>query len=354
MHARRCVRWLLSACILGMLLWPRCAGGSGSSGFDLAESTAITRALTEQICVEHRGLMICPADTAAAGPERIDIGLDTATPLTCFQQIPTGPCGFTVPFAPLGFPSATDIPPRRARRATARPLADRHRPAARQRRRSDGARARRAGGHSTCRVRARASRCRSPSSCSWNRARPDRARSKSSPTAAPTLPSSPSRSPRNRCRAARRRGGARRSRRGGAADGAQLAAGEDRVQRGDAPGRVDLTAHDAARRKARPVRAEVHDEGRQRVDHAYLDPGPSRRRARSAAGRGGRRAPGRSPGLRAAWNSPPPSLSARDVVGEQRLDRRARRCVRGRRGSARAPRACAPGARASATQRLRS
>ncbi len=105
MHARRWLRMALPIALLGWLA--ACAGGSGSSGFDIAESTAITRALTEQICVDHRGLMICPADSAAAGPERIDIGLDTATPLTCFQQLPTGPCGFTVPFAPLGFPSGT-------------------------------------------------------------------------------------------------------------------------------------------------------------------------------------------------------------------------------------------------------
>jgi hypothetical protein len=53
-----------------------CAGGSGSSGFDFAENTAIEMALDEQRCVESEGLTICPAGMATPPP-----ATRTATPL---------------------------------------------------------------------------------------------------------------------------------------------------------------------------------------------------------------------------------------------------------------------------------
>jgi len=98
-----------------------CAGGSGSSGFDVspsAEEGAIVQALAEQRCVPGAGLTICPADGSApaaatppAGPPpspsptapRVDTGLRSDAPLACVAM-PGGPCTLSVPFAPAGFP----------------------------------------------------------------------------------------------------------------------------------------------------------------------------------------------------------------------------------------------------------
>jgi hypothetical protein len=118
-----------------------CDGGSGSSGFDIrSENAAITLALTQQQCVPHAGLLICPADetgnvpghvatptptvsaapakTATRGPSpaatptgtpaappapRIDTGVSKATAVPCVQAAPDAACTFTLPFAPEGF-----------------------------------------------------------------------------------------------------------------------------------------------------------------------------------------------------------------------------------------------------------
>jgi hypothetical protein len=46
-----------------------CAGGSGSSGFDLTEGAAIQRALDEKRCVDFEGFLVCPADTSSTEPQ---------------------------------------------------------------------------------------------------------------------------------------------------------------------------------------------------------------------------------------------------------------------------------------------
>jgi len=125
-----------------------CAGGSGSSGFDIrGENAAIEQALGTGGCVAHEGLTICAAGQAGASPavtptpttpssaaatppstptaaptfavstatatatltpataQAIDIALNTNVAVGC---VPAGPsdCTFTVPFAAQGFPAA--------------------------------------------------------------------------------------------------------------------------------------------------------------------------------------------------------------------------------------------------------
>jgi hypothetical protein len=48
-----------------------CAGGSGSSGFDLTEGAAIKLALDEQRCVDLDGFLVCPADTSSTEPPAV-------------------------------------------------------------------------------------------------------------------------------------------------------------------------------------------------------------------------------------------------------------------------------------------
>jgi len=55
--------WLLLLLVGGTLT--ACAGGRGSSGFDISENAAIGRVINTQQCVDHQGLTICPADYAA-------------------------------------------------------------------------------------------------------------------------------------------------------------------------------------------------------------------------------------------------------------------------------------------------
>ncbi len=112
--------WVAVFGLAGLLA--ACAGGSGSSGFDVsarAEDGAIEQALAEQRCVPGAGLSICPADLSApaaatppAGPPpspspaapQVDTGLRGDAPLACVAT-PGGPCTLTVPFAPEGFPA---------------------------------------------------------------------------------------------------------------------------------------------------------------------------------------------------------------------------------------------------------
>jgi len=133
-----------------------CAGGSGSSGFDIrGENAAIEQALGTGGCVAHEGLTICAAGQAGASPavtptrapvatptpttplsaaatppstptaaptfavstatatatltpataQAIDIALNTNVAVGCVPARPSG-CTFTVPFAAQGFPAA--------------------------------------------------------------------------------------------------------------------------------------------------------------------------------------------------------------------------------------------------------
>ena len=156
--------WLVLLCLTALFA---CAGGSGSSGFDVVENAAIDQALDEQHCVDSGGLVICPADTttgiqptprptatpsATASPEpttagpttetppvdtpatrtavrftptptitrtvratatatpagmHIDVGLDRATAVDC--MIVDGSCGFSFTFTAVGFPPGTSF-----------------------------------------------------------------------------------------------------------------------------------------------------------------------------------------------------------------------------------------------------
>jgi hypothetical protein len=98
MRAQQCL-WLA-----GLLLSPvivGCAGGRGSSGFDVnAENAAIGRALTSQQCVDFQGLTICPA---AAGPPA-----PSASPTPVPSTTPAGP---TPPSVTPTLASATPASP---------------------------------------------------------------------------------------------------------------------------------------------------------------------------------------------------------------------------------------------------
>jgi hypothetical protein len=130
--------------LLGALL-AGCAGGRGSSGFDInAENAAIVTALATRQCVEVDGLMICPANESAATPPaasptptasptplgptpasptparatptptatasspRVDITVSSAGPIACLQE-PNGACRFSFAFTPSGFPPTANF-----------------------------------------------------------------------------------------------------------------------------------------------------------------------------------------------------------------------------------------------------
>jgi len=95
-----------------------CAGGSGSSGFDISpsrEDRAIEVALEEQRCVDLEGFRICPAETTAT--ER-PVESPTATPTP--TVMPTSPAGETASPSPTRnaletpsptVPANTETPP---------------------------------------------------------------------------------------------------------------------------------------------------------------------------------------------------------------------------------------------------
>ncbi len=98
------------------MMWPILAltlaacGGSGSSGFDIAnENAAIERALETRECVGFENLIVCPADAVAPahGPEHVDTNLDPTGSVSCEQRSPGGRCNFMLAFAPVGFPPDT-------------------------------------------------------------------------------------------------------------------------------------------------------------------------------------------------------------------------------------------------------
>jgi hypothetical protein len=92
-----------------------CAGGSGSSGFDIrSENDAIQAALIGERCVQHESLTICPAAEAGATPtatatptsgvQQVEIDIDLRAPVLCAAS-PGGGCAFVLPFAVSGFPA---------------------------------------------------------------------------------------------------------------------------------------------------------------------------------------------------------------------------------------------------------
>jgi hypothetical protein len=78
---------LLVACAL---LFAACLGGSGSSGFDILESAAISRVTEQQECESFDGLLICPAHTAPPSPTPTTPPDPTAAPADTPTATPTG------------------------------------------------------------------------------------------------------------------------------------------------------------------------------------------------------------------------------------------------------------------------
>jgi hypothetical protein len=101
-------QWLIW--MLPGLLLAACAGGSGSSGFDIvsgSENAAIQRALAEHRCITRQGLTICPANETPLPTSTPQPGVDTGTldpnGTTCVEA-PSNTCSFALPFAPQGLP----------------------------------------------------------------------------------------------------------------------------------------------------------------------------------------------------------------------------------------------------------
>jgi hypothetical protein len=109
-----------------------CAGGSGSSGFDLAENGAIVRALDEERCVRSDGLTICPVGgvstpTAPAPPTETVTPPPTPTPPETSgppTDTPTPPgSDMPTPSPPITNPDVTATPTERGVDATRAPTA---------------------------------------------------------------------------------------------------------------------------------------------------------------------------------------------------------------------------------------
>ena len=136
-------RWLPVA--LCCLVLVGCAGGSGSSGFDIAaaENRAIATALADATCVVERGLTICasgsgeasgtptatppttapgatatvtppgqvasPTPTATAGPSQpeVDVALDPADVAACASADSANPCSVRLVFVPMAVPAGS-------------------------------------------------------------------------------------------------------------------------------------------------------------------------------------------------------------------------------------------------------
>jgi hypothetical protein len=98
-------RYLSLTCVLLVFGLTACEGGSGSSGFDVrSENAAIQAALTEQRCVQHESLTICPAAETGATPSPTPRPTAASTPTTTAAASP----GSTL--TPAGFRTATASP----------------------------------------------------------------------------------------------------------------------------------------------------------------------------------------------------------------------------------------------------
>lgn len=115
-------RTSLALLVLGAATWlSACAGGSGSSGFDInaaSEAVTIQRVLDDGECRERNRLTICRADeggtpipatpqpgsspTPSAAP-RVDTQLDSSAALACVPLADAGSCRLTVRFTTAGF-----------------------------------------------------------------------------------------------------------------------------------------------------------------------------------------------------------------------------------------------------------
>jgi len=104
---------VLAACVAAAVA--ACAGGSGSSGFDVAfENQLIDEALQQMKCTESATLFICPADQPADLPPptgspqmapEIDTGFGDTTAATCDAAAIDRACAVRLPLAPAGLPA---------------------------------------------------------------------------------------------------------------------------------------------------------------------------------------------------------------------------------------------------------
>ena len=100
-------RYLWFTCLLLIFALTACEGGSGSSGFDVrSENAAIQAALTEQRCVQHESLTICPAAETGATPSPTSPPAAASTPTPSPGSTPTPNNAFT----PGGVPTVTASP----------------------------------------------------------------------------------------------------------------------------------------------------------------------------------------------------------------------------------------------------
>lgn len=111
-------QWIHVTTVLLAVTVAACAGGSGSSGFDISpdlENALISQSLQQQECVQEAGaLTICPVagGTATVPPDgpfppegiAFDIPFGGTDRLTCIAVADEGPCAATVSFTSLGFP----------------------------------------------------------------------------------------------------------------------------------------------------------------------------------------------------------------------------------------------------------
>jgi hypothetical protein len=158
----RAPRWFWLGLLLAGATLSACAGGRGSSGFDISgENATIGHVIDTQQCAGHEGLTICPADkmempavtatpaltatvtpsatpytptsatptatmsmsptaTPTATPKpiptqtpvpppRVDTGLSDESSITCVQSAPGGPCRLSLTFSTQGFPSGASF-----------------------------------------------------------------------------------------------------------------------------------------------------------------------------------------------------------------------------------------------------
>jgi hypothetical protein len=89
-----------------------CAGGSGSSGFDLRlENRAIDAVLDDGTCVDLDGFIICAADgegfggttPTPEGPDNVATNLDPANQTPCGPALPSPDTDLMLCFTPSGF-----------------------------------------------------------------------------------------------------------------------------------------------------------------------------------------------------------------------------------------------------------
>lgn len=111
-HSRRLSDGLLAVLLATILAG--CAGGSGSSGFDIAaglENQLIDQALQEATCVAADQTTICPTDQATgatpgqpAGAPEADSSLGGGFSVPCGPADSANTCAVSIAFAPRGLP----------------------------------------------------------------------------------------------------------------------------------------------------------------------------------------------------------------------------------------------------------